>query len=324
MSSLVAPSVADAERLLLATADLDRPQLDRVLASIHTHDVDFADLYFQHSRFESWSLEEGIVKSGSFSIDRGVGVRAVTGERQAFAYSDDVSARALDEAAVAVRAIGRQGASAVAPLVAASRRARALRARRPGRQPAGGGEGGAAPPARAVRARDGPAGRAGHGVAGGRARDRAGGAQRRPRGGRRAAAGARVDHRDRRGARPARAGPRGRRRALRLRLLRGRRPALVREEGGRPGAAQPRGAAGAGGHDDRRARPRLAGHPAARGHRARARGRLQPQGHERVRRPRRPARRSARRHRRRRRHDRAPPRLAQPRRRGQRRRSGPC
>jgi TldD protein len=116
MSSLVAPSVSEAERLLLATADLDRPQLDRVLASIHTHDVDFADLYFQHSRFESWSLEEGIVKSGSFSIDRGVGVRAVTGERQAFAYSDDVSARALDEAAVAVRAIGRQGASAVAPL----------------------------------------------------------------------------------------------------------------------------------------------------------------------------------------------------------------
>ncbi len=92
--------LADAERLLLASGDLDRAQLDRVLASIHEHDVDFADLYFQQSRFESWSLEEGIVKSGTFSIDRGVGVRAVAGERQAFAYSDDISLPALEEAAV--------------------------------------------------------------------------------------------------------------------------------------------------------------------------------------------------------------------------------
>jgi len=115
----------DAERALLAPAALDRPALDRVLASIHTHEVDFADLYFQHSQFESWSLEEGIVKSGTFSIDRGVGVRAVAGERQAYAYSDDISAAALHEAAVAVRAIGRQGQSAVAPLARAGR-ARAL------------------------------------------------------------------------------------------------------------------------------------------------------------------------------------------------------
>jgi TldD protein len=118
-------TLADAERVLLAPAALDRSALDRVFASIHTHDVDFADLYFQHSRFESWSLEEGIVKSGTFSIDRGVGVRAVSGERQAYAYSDDISAVALDEAAVAVRAIGRQGQSACAPLTGAGR-ARAL------------------------------------------------------------------------------------------------------------------------------------------------------------------------------------------------------
>ena len=106
----------DSEQTLLAPGGLDRAVLDRVLGSIHEHDVDFADLYFQQSRFESWSLEEGIVKSGSFSIDRGVGVRAVAGERQAFAYSDDISTAALDEAARAVRAIGRQGHSAVAPL----------------------------------------------------------------------------------------------------------------------------------------------------------------------------------------------------------------
>lgn len=108
--------VAEAERLLLAPAALDRAQLSGVLSLIHAHDVDFADLYFQHSRFESWSIEEGIVKSGAFNIDSGVGVRAVTGEKQAFAYSDDISLRALEEAALAVRAIGRQGRSSTAPL----------------------------------------------------------------------------------------------------------------------------------------------------------------------------------------------------------------
>ena len=108
--------LADAERLLLAPSGLDQAKLSQVLASIHTHDVDFADLYFQHARFESWSLEEGIVKSGSFNIDRGVGIRAVVRDKQAFAYSDDISLGALEEAAAAVRAIGRQGQSAVAPL----------------------------------------------------------------------------------------------------------------------------------------------------------------------------------------------------------------
>jgi TldD protein len=111
------PAVAEvAERTLLAASDLDAPKLERVFAAIHQHDVDFADLYFQHSRYESWSLEEGIVKAGTFSIDRGVGVRAITGEKQAFAYSDDISLAALDEAGAAVRAIGRQGQSAVAAL----------------------------------------------------------------------------------------------------------------------------------------------------------------------------------------------------------------
>jgi len=108
--------VADAKRLLLAPAGLDETALSRVLADIHARDVDFADLYFQHSRYESWSLEEGIVKSGAFNIDRGVGVRAVVGDKQAFAYSDDISRAALDEAAIAVRAIGRQGQSASTPL----------------------------------------------------------------------------------------------------------------------------------------------------------------------------------------------------------------
>ena len=117
MISTIAPALMqDAEKLLLAPAGLDLDKISRVLASIHAHDIDFADFYFQHSCFESWSLEEGIVKAGTFSIDRGVGVRAVTGDRQAFAYSDDISLAALEEASSAVRAIGRQGQSASAPL----------------------------------------------------------------------------------------------------------------------------------------------------------------------------------------------------------------
>jgi TldD protein len=73
--------------------------------------VDDADLYFQYTRAEGWSLEEGIVKTGSFSIDQGVGVRAVSGEKTAFAYSDDLSWTALLDAAHSVRAIGAQGQS---------------------------------------------------------------------------------------------------------------------------------------------------------------------------------------------------------------------
>jgi hypothetical protein len=105
-----------AERLLLTPANLNLDVISRVLRDIHAHDVDFADFYFQHSSFESWSLEEGIVKAGTFNIDSGVGVRAVSGDKQAFAYSDDISLAALEEAAQAVRAIGRQGQSACAPI----------------------------------------------------------------------------------------------------------------------------------------------------------------------------------------------------------------
>ena len=121
LTDLSVPPVGDAllavtRGLLLEPAGLDNVELSRSLASIHTHEVDFADLYFQYSRMESWSLEEGIVKAGSFNIDRGVGIRAVHGEKQAFAYSDDITPLALNEAAVAVRAIGRQGQSAVAAI----------------------------------------------------------------------------------------------------------------------------------------------------------------------------------------------------------------
>jgi TldD protein len=82
------------------------------LSAIRAHKVDDADLYFQYTRSEGWSLEEGIVKTGSFSIDQGVGVRAVSGEKTAFAYSDDISIASLMDAAHTVRSIATAGLSA--------------------------------------------------------------------------------------------------------------------------------------------------------------------------------------------------------------------
>jgi len=106
-------NLATAQQLLLAPYGLDEAKLQRVLADIFTHKVDYADLYFQHTRNEAWSLEEGIVKSGSFSIDQGVGVRAVSGDKTAFAYSDDISLAALSQAAAATRTIGKSGSGRV-------------------------------------------------------------------------------------------------------------------------------------------------------------------------------------------------------------------
>jgi TldD protein len=105
-----------ARRTLLAPAGLDETDLDRLLGQILTHRVDYADLYFQYSRHESWSLEEGQVKSGSYNVEQGVGVRAVSGEKTGFAYSDEILLPALSDAATAARAIARSGTSAGVPV----------------------------------------------------------------------------------------------------------------------------------------------------------------------------------------------------------------
>ena len=101
--------LAIAEQLMLAPFGLDEAALARALATIGEHRVDDADLYFQTTRHEGWSLEEGIVKSGSFSIDQGGGVRAVAGEKTAFAYSDDLGVESLMDAARTVRTIAAAG-----------------------------------------------------------------------------------------------------------------------------------------------------------------------------------------------------------------------
>jgi TldD protein len=97
--------LATARALLLEPFGLDETHLAHALGEIRAHRVDDADLYFQYTRSEGWSLEEGIVKTGSFSIDQGVGVRAVSGEKTAFAYSDDISNASLLDAARTVRSI---------------------------------------------------------------------------------------------------------------------------------------------------------------------------------------------------------------------------
>jgi TldD protein len=98
-----------AEQTLLAPYALTESAIESVFGDIMLHDADYADLYFQYSRSEGWSLEEGRVKSGSFNIDQGVGVRVVCGEKTAFAYSDDISLPALQDAARATRSIARVG-----------------------------------------------------------------------------------------------------------------------------------------------------------------------------------------------------------------------
>lgn len=93
------------QHTLLAPNQLDEGAFAHALSLIGCHHVDYADIYCQRTAYESWHLEEGMVKSGSFQIDQGVGVRAVSGDKTAFAYADNLDSTALNQAAMAVRAI---------------------------------------------------------------------------------------------------------------------------------------------------------------------------------------------------------------------------
>lgn len=109
-----------AQNLLLDPWGLSNRDFDRAMGEIFQHKVDYADLYFQYTRSEGWGLEEGIVKTGSFSISQGVGVRAVAGEKTAFAYSDALSSDAIMNAARAVREIAGAGQQRRIPRAASS------------------------------------------------------------------------------------------------------------------------------------------------------------------------------------------------------------
>jgi len=106
-----------AQQSLWQPTGLIEQDINNTLGKIMTPGIDYADLYFQYSRHESWALDEGTVKSGSFGIDQGVGVRAVAGEKTGFAYSDEITGSALLDAASAARSIaansGDQSAVAV-------------------------------------------------------------------------------------------------------------------------------------------------------------------------------------------------------------------
>ena len=210
-----------AKTTLLAPFDLEAAKLERVFGTLAARNVDYADLYFQYSRSEGWSLEEGIVKSGSFNIDQGVGVRAVSGEKTAFAYSDEISFAALrgrgeGDCAPSPRP-GRRGTSRPAPRRLPRRRS--TRRIDPIASLASDAEGRAAGDARAQVPRARPARHAGDGEPRRRIRGGAGRARRRHARRRRAAAGAPVGAGDRRAERPARERHGGRRRALRLLAL---------------------------------------------------------------------------------------------------------
>jgi len=104
---------------ILTPAGMNSADLERALGRLVEGQVDLGDLYFQHRQNEGWSLEDGIVKSGSFSIDQGVGVRAISGTGTGFAYADSINVPALMQATGNARAIARAGQTGANPVARA-------------------------------------------------------------------------------------------------------------------------------------------------------------------------------------------------------------
>jgi TldD protein len=113
-------ALATAKDQLLSPGGMDENSLETALAQIGSHRVDGGDLYFELSRGEAWSLEDGLVKSGSFHIRQGVGVRAISGEKTGLAYSEELALPAVLEAARAARAIADSGSQGNLPVQAAA------------------------------------------------------------------------------------------------------------------------------------------------------------------------------------------------------------
>ena len=109
-----------AEQTLLAPAGLEVGDLDRVMNRLLSASVDAGDIYFQRSRYESWVLEDGICKDASYNIEQGAGISAVAGEKQGFAYSDQIELPVLMEAAGNARSIAASGHSGQIALTGSS------------------------------------------------------------------------------------------------------------------------------------------------------------------------------------------------------------
>jgi TldD protein len=121
----------DAQSRLWTPAGIDRQDVDRLIGRLMSREVDVGELFFQYQRQESWSLEDGIVKDGAFSVDQGVGVRAVVGEKTGFAYAEDIMLPSLAAATDAARSIARQGQHGRMPVL----RSRGAPARYPAADP---------------------------------------------------------------------------------------------------------------------------------------------------------------------------------------------
>ena len=102
-------AIVSARRALWDPHEIGDPEVARLIGRLDAKDIDTGDLYFQLARHESWGLEDGKVKSGAYSVDRGVGVRAISGEKTGFAYADTIALPALREATEAARSIVRTG-----------------------------------------------------------------------------------------------------------------------------------------------------------------------------------------------------------------------
>jgi TldD protein len=98
-----------AREVLWTPAGIEQNDVERLMGKLAGRAIDVGELYFQHQRSESWGLEDGIVKDGSFSVDRGVGVRAISGDKTGFAYAEDIVLPALTSATEAARSIARHG-----------------------------------------------------------------------------------------------------------------------------------------------------------------------------------------------------------------------
>ena len=101
--------IQQAENIILRPVGLSIQDIDKVMGQLLSSSIDQADIYFQSSRSESWVLEDGIVKEGNYNIEQGVGLRAVSGEKTGFAYSEDLLLANLMQAAKSVKAIASRG-----------------------------------------------------------------------------------------------------------------------------------------------------------------------------------------------------------------------
>jgi len=102
-------------KFILEPAGISHDNLSIIMNKIHNKNIDYADLYFQYSKNEFWSLEDGQVKNGSYSIDQGVGIRSVSEEKTAFTYSDDISLSVLNDSLKIISSIEKQGQSVLMP-----------------------------------------------------------------------------------------------------------------------------------------------------------------------------------------------------------------